>query len=632
MAGDKKKQSKQVMQDVSSSLKNVSDGADFYEVVPVDMYDKKSKEQALRELSNLQNELMTDYKTWAREHVKYTEFDGKSSMSRLRETNDDFTLQLLTNCVSFQDGITFGALFSTVFTYNIAKISNPTFEQDISRLMLNMRDTIVPELTKKGGIYKGFATSLDKYLVNHSTDLMHNQISKSIDNNSLDEMIMTPRQLAALKVNFMEQYYVDLHSLSQKEISDTSLTSKYSQLQQQYNTAIKHINAIAHNSGFDMSVVAEEERYIVGLKMMENPRYAAMFDETSGVSGVIPQLASDGTWTGTFITRDGHDYNISDSNPEQGSFTVRMPAVHGAAVRKAGSFEKAWQDQYREEISSAAQSFSDMTRFLDNKKNKDVFKDLDIHKVKGLLKQYEQAYKLRIVTAIADDAGISAREAENFFNKQYNISATDWKKVCSLDPKDSNYPKFASEERNPDVFKQEVYYAIDKELCRKMDIVMPGFNETEVLTYKEYGGDRAKYEAKGEKTRQAKLHYFSKMLLDRNAEINGHGDTRSAKDILIEMQNKYLSTMTEEDLARLLIHANANIEQGHSRYDRRTRPSPLTGKDLEYMSDLTDATYYQYNPKAKMYEQTSILRQDNREDAADNIVQNVSEDEAGYGK
>lgn len=632
MAGNNKKKSKQVMKNVSSNLKHVSDGGDFYEVVPVDMFDKQAKEQALRELSNLQNELMTDYKNWAREHVKYSEFDGKSSMSRLRETNDDFTLQLLTNCISFQDGITFGALLSTVFTYNVAKISNPSFEQDISRLMLNMRDTMVPELTKRGGLAKGFATSLDKYLVNHSTDLMHNQIAKAIDNNSLDDMVMTPRQLAALKVNFMEQYYVDLHSLTQKEISDTSLTSKYSQLQQQYNTAIKHINAIANNSGFDMSVVAEEERYIVGLNMMENPRYAAMFDETSGVSGVVPQLASDGTWTGTFITRDGHDYNISDSNPGQGSFTVRMPAVHGSAIRQAGSFEQAWQAQYKEEISSAAQSFLDMTRFLENKKNKDILKDLDTNKVKHLLKQYEQAYKLRIVTAMADDAGISYKKAESFFDRQYDISTAEWKKTCSSNNISREY---APEERNPEVFKQEVYYAIDKELCRKMDIVMPGFNETEVPTYEGYEGKYERYQKQGKKTREAKLHYFSQMLIDKNAEVNGHGDTRSAMQILADMQNTYLSTMTEEDLARLLIHANANIEQGHSRYDRRTRPSPLTKSDLDYMNTLNDATYYEYNPKNKQYEKTSILkdREKGREDAAEDIFHNAHlEDDAEYDK
>ena len=50
------------------------------------------------------------------------------------------------------------------------------------------------------------------------------------------------------------------------------------------------------------------------------------------------------------------------------------------------------------------------------------------------------------------------------------------------------------------------------------------------------------------------------------------------------------------------------------------------------MANLTDATYYKYDPKMKVYEQTSILNNDGREDAADSIVQNVSEDEAGYGR
>lgn len=562
--GKRKQQSDSNGSQQAAMNRQQMDNRSAYRVIPVDANSKMQMGQALSELQTLQDGLMTDYRTWAKEHVKYSDFGSAQARAALKESNDAFTMQMLTNCLtSFNDGVTFEALLSTVFTYKITKVMNPQFEQDVARMYLNMRDSLLPMMERSyehsglasriaGAVPMAVVHQFDKKcLTQGSVTMTAHQIKDAVDTNSLDDMVMTPRQLAALKVNFMEQYYVDMRAC---DLTDKSMTSDYAKCRQDYNTAIEHINAIAENSGFDMAVVAEEERYLVGLKMMSNPSYGAIFNETSPMGGVVPQYDTDGTWNGMFETRDGHPYNVGSGDKMRlGSFTVREPILHGYDGK---DFDDKAKESFKEMIFKSAEGYSDMVRFIDNR---DDFSPDTVKNVKKYLSDYRNSYQAKMVALLRDDIGMSAKDAKAFFNDCFNDVVIRRNKAIS----DGIMP-----ERKIDTLDRELWYAVDKELCSGAGIRFPDMD-----------ADSGLDDMKRLKRRNVRLELFGEEILKRNRDVNGPGDTRSAGKILFDMRDEYLKTMTDSDIARLLIHAEHNVEQGF-KYDRYSRDATFNKDDI----------------------------------------------------
>ena len=512
------KTSESITENIRENLQHKADKGEMYEVHPV----SKDTSKALEEIKAMQDNLMADYSVWAQEAVRYDELEDDEVQTNLRISSDNYTMQMFMNCFTgFQDGITVSSLFSTMLTFKIQKVLNPGFEQDVSRMYSNLRDQIVPTLEERydqlpafqkigvGSAMKMFLDYDKKYGTPFAAQATHNTMVDALKSNTLDEMVMTPRQVAVLKVNFMEQYYSDLRSC---DVGDKSVNSDYNKCKHNYEVAMKHLNRIAHNSGFDMSVVAEEERYIVGMKIMDNPRYGAMFAETCHINNIEPVYDSDGTWNGKFETRDGHAFTTG-ADSKMGTFTVREPKSNQAA--------------YEDMITKSAEGYgaavsctnSLVEAGIDSDKLKAVQKSLD---------KYKNEYRERMVAMLEDDLDMSSSEARKYFDNIFD------KTVNTLD------------EESKEFFTRELNYAVDKDVCGNIGIALPDYKKDDSPAMKE-----------------AKTKAFAHSLLQANNQANP-GDTRDALDVMTSLRQNYMISMSNEDLFKLVVRANANWMQGRN--------------------------------------------------------------------
>ena len=292
------------------------------------IYQKSDKNSAYEELESLQRSAIADYAVWANEELKYDNLEDASAAKNLKQYNDTYTMSMLMGVIApLENGCDLSSVMQCLMSYNVVKMMNPDLDMDSSRMFYNFKNTVAPMIADMkadhpilGKMFSPLTTEVDKTL----SEAAGAKFAKTIDSHEkvhdIDSMYLTPRQVAALKVNFMEQYYGDLRQTKDKY--------KRAEYTANYNKAMDHLNAICTNGGYDMSVVANEERYLVGLKIQKNPKYATMFCETTDVFGVkldTEDINKTHRFTGQFISTDEHAYYGTSDLKTQGTFHVRQP-------------------------------------------------------------------------------------------------------------------------------------------------------------------------------------------------------------------------------------------------------------------------------------------------------------------
>lgn len=258
---------------------------------------------------------LLNYKEWAKQEVRYTD-SNQSIKENLRSCNDGYTMSTIMDMLApLQQGISLFSLAQIWMQGKVIQHVDPDFNMNVSRLTEHLRQDILDK-KKSSSAIRNLCKGMDERLLGISVNNLETEITRSVKNATLDDIVMTPRQIAAIKLNFAEQCYADMRTVSTR--------GEMMNMRNQYDTAVEHLAAIAKNSGFDMSVVAAEERYLVGLKMMSNPDYGRIFLETCGLKAYPVFDGKD--WTGEFKTYDGKPYTTGNS-VSTGAFTPRVPYV-----------------------------------------------------------------------------------------------------------------------------------------------------------------------------------------------------------------------------------------------------------------------------------------------------------------
>lgn len=533
--------------DMHALVQNISDNTDkmtqekprknqaaSYEVTAISLTSDYEKDAVLRELAYNQQNLISDYKTWAKEEVHYDKLENPESVQKLKECNDSYTLSMWMSCLApLRKDLSFTSLMGTWVSFKAMDWFNPTFQEDSARMMANLRNNLSPQISAfcdKHPSVKKSVEAFDELLADESSKAMNSEIAKNIKVNNLDSMVMTPRQIAALKLNFSEQYYVDMRQYDPTKEGDLA---KLNQLSSDYEKAMQHLSIISNNGGFDMSVVAAEERFLVGLKIKENPAYANIFDETHDVYGARPEAEGKGeyiTWSGDFYTADGHKYTTGGN--QYGAFTVRQIANPNVKAQ---------------ELKRRAEQYASMIHYLDSDecpldKNTRKF-------VKSEIKDSMNEYKDATFNALSDD-GVSKSTIKNLWENQFSSTYTDSIKGYEAGVQLTN----AS-------FQDELNHIVDKHCVTSLGI--------------KYVDD-----IQGNSIERSDM--LSRL---RNEAKNRYGkEVRDGETILKEMRLNYIESMNPEEVSRLLLHAATNMEQGmtsHGSYARK-------GKDV---SDKTMDEY-----------------------------------------
>lgn len=494
-----------------------------YETDTVNLKSEVSIESSLRELKTLQQQCIADYKEWANHEVKYTDMsaDDKATAAKMKKCNDSYTMSMLMNCMApLGQGVDVQSLLSSWVTFKVAEMMNPNLKQDTSRLLANFRTELNPmveNLAKEHPVFgKMISKTIDKSMSDYSSKLMSSEIRKSEAEGTIDDLVMTPRQVAALKLNFMEQYYVDTRQFNPNYTKDSA---ELDNLKKQYDTAIKHLENIANNGNFDMSVVAEEERYLVGLKASENPNYLNLFQETSDVYAAKPHMTDYEHWAGDFETADGHAYTVGD-DAANGAFTVReIPKFSDLAYA----------------VGRRGEQFATMMRYLDSDSCElpsDTRKQ-----VKKALNYELDTYKESLQTMFEDDS--LAYGDKGFKQFWHDTFETKYNGMMKGEMGEMDFAK--EEDAIGKDFRKEFNRIIDKHCAKQLGL--------EVHTLP--GGD-IDYEA---------LSAAAKDYVTQHNDI----DTRTGSQILEDVRKNFLDDMEPNEVAQLMLHTGANMEQGYMR-------------------------------------------------------------------
>ena len=489
----------------------------IYEIQGIDLSAKADRNAAMAEFNMLRDKAQLHYTDFAAQEVHYDRLDDPDVTEKLKQANDAYTMSMFMNCVGpLRSGVTVGTLFQSWFSYKMIQTINPTMDMDMARMCANLKrdlDPMYDELRRQhpllGKALSPVIGSLDGYLAAQSASKFTSGINRSMEQGKLDETIMTAKQAAALKVAFMEQYYVDLRSGERPA----------KQLDADYQAAVDHIRIIANNSGYDMAVVAAEERCLVGVKMKADPRYACMFEETSDLYGPHPALEADGTWAGRFETPDHHEYTVG-GDASTGAFTVRRPMRDRA------------MDEFDRNVSDHGKQIGSMYAWLES--DECPLGRVVRSRIRNHLDGYVSEYRKDVARQLVDDGIVrSARQADSYVQERFDdvVDHTRERGGLSTDCQ---------------TLQMEMRRIVTKEVLAKA-----GLPVTEETLAAVEGNQRC--EALDPLARYAELRAHS------------HGD----KDLKVEgceaarqMRDNYLVDMTPEELSRLLLHAGTNIQQG----------------------------------------------------------------------
>lgn len=499
----------------------------------------------IEDLKAKQINCIANYKDWAMLDVNYkvagnlSDNDRKEVLQQnLKAHNDAYTVNMMTNCLSYLDrGLTLGNLAKSYFTYQTSKIVNGSMEDSEAKMWDSFRENLKP-LTNNHPMLKVFLGPIDSYAKNKSFDKMNQSINKKFNNNDIDSLVMTPRQIAAIKLNFMEQYYFDVRK---EDSSKSGYKDKIDDLTDKYNIAMQHIEAIAENNGFEMSSVAAEERYLVGLKMMENPEghYENIFNEASSIYGAKPDFEHGmdiqiSKWNGEFITSDGHSY-MGDSRGSNGAFTVRPTLADPDKL-----------NEFKLSLNRQGQEYAWMQMYLSSDKYCPADKS-ERQQALIMLEQKFNNYKESIKSQVKIDLNYSDKQSEEFikntFDKGFNSSMS--KDVSFEDA----ITVLGSE--GPGHLMDEIrYIKLSETLISEYKLPSDAFKNQQSSSLEKEGIDGA-----------TRMHnYFSDFC--RRLRQNDSDYNKSNVDIMTDVVNMSVKNMEAHDLVDLMMHTGSNIEQG----------------------------------------------------------------------
>lgn len=519
---------------------------DTYDVKGVNLRDKKATKRAIREMLVAQDAYCLQMGDLMNQDLNYKTLGGDSKEAkaelsqRLKSYNDAYTMSMLSSCYApLSQGVSLGTLFETAFNKRAIEAANPDMKMDTSRFWANMSQQIVP-IMEKNALLRPFADHARKSMNDKANDSMNAAIAGKLRENDFDSLIMTPRQVAILKVNFMEQYYVDMRS---KDPNSANYAQEMNDLKNVYGKSMKHLQAVAENSGFDMSVVAAEERYFVGLKMRNNPdaHYENIFNETYSIYGAAPnyrvgvddKMNPHAEWDGKFVTADGHAFTAAYGD-ENGSFTVREP-LNGKSL-----------DAFNAGLKRQALQYAQMINYLDS--DECPCGDKVKTEAKKWLKDSYDRYTERTAKLVMDDLGYdkktAAKHIADNFTKEFDaareadIVLPDFKEELEHVSLKSAY---ATQGINP--------YA-EKIIDGKVDVE---------------GTQKGRDAIRSEYMDKAKAYYMSR-----------GGDNRSAAEFDSDVSNNWIESLDTAEMVSLLSHVGTNMEQGYKERGSTSRSNKLS--------------------------------------------------------
>lgn len=510
---------------------------------------------ALQEMQSHFDMSLMDYKEWAKEDVSYSEFEEKETMQRLQKCNDSYALAMFSNCLTpFKNGINVKTIMTAWFMSKTTQAMNPNIDMDMSRALMHMRGTLVSTYAMfekdhpaMSFLIRPFINDVESVAMSQASDRMNKSIETNLKEHTIDSMVMTPRQIAALKLNFMEQCYVDMRK--------GSSVTHVNDCEQKYNTAVAHLAEIAKHSGFDMTVVAAEERYLAGLKMSDNTNYTNLFVETEGIYGVKPYIDthnSNVTWDGSFSTADGHAYYVGN-HKDKGAFTVRKPLF---------ALGENAESELCESIHRRAEQYAAMVAYLDSGSCELPTEEINL--VKRTLSQSAKVYKKNMISLLRDD-GLCKTHHQAV--KAWESHFTDIYKA-TLDDPDS--PVFKD-------FNVELNRILNKEIITRMGA--------------EYTPETARYITSNGESGDSKVIDKLKKDVDARAAEHKAVDSRTGLEVLRDMRYNYIDTMQTSEIAQLMLHVGANMEQGmmsHGEYGR-VDPASESKKQDEKSSEQSES-------------------------------------------
>ena len=521
---------------------------DSYDVKGVNLSDKKATKQAVREMLNAQDAYCLQMGDLMNQDLNYKTMGGDSKEARaelnqrLKSYNDAYTMSMMSSMYApLSKGVTIGSLLEMSFNRKAIETANPDMKMDTSRFWANMSQQLMP-IMDKNKLLKPFKGAASKYMNERAADNMNAAIGEKLRENDFDSLVMTPRQVAILKVNFMEQYYVDMRS---QDPSSKDYAVKMHDLKECYDNSMKHLQAVSENSGFDMSVVAAEERYFVGLKMQSNPdaHYENIFNETYSIYGASPALDMNGgktEWDGDFITADEHAFTAAygDAN---GSFTVREPLRVG--TKEFTNFKQGLERQ--------AEQYAEMMMYI-NSDDCPCSKEVKADAKKVLQHTYDD-YKNRVAGIMMNDCGYDKKSAnawvEEHFTKHINNSVN------------------AQYSDKGDAFKQELMHVAEKQAFESQGI--------NIFAKKMINGEPVS-------TAHGKNAIYEKYQKLSNAYYASHGseDKRNLEQFRSDICNNWIEHMDSLELVKLVSHTCANMEQGFKERGSSIRPENEHGTVL----------------------------------------------------
>lgn len=571
---------------------------------------RRDLKEAYREIDRYSNDsLLLSYSDWANEAVHYNDISEKQIAEKLSNANDGYTLSMLANAFSTlgKGGIDTDNFFKFYLSMYVMRLTNPEMDMDLSRTF-NM---IGSNLNDASNNLPFGVRTLGRFALNNAKNCCESvadarfgsALNRGLANHDVDSIRMSPRQLAAIKVNFMEQCYCDMRKAG-NNLQDVD------RCEAAYNHAVAHINQIARNNGFDMSVVAEEERYIVGLKMRKNPRYGLIFNETTGPYAAKPM--TDGSkWSGRFETGDGHEYTVG-RHVEMGAFTIRRPAQSTYVKTN----EKG-KDAIEDKVSRYAAQFATMFDFAENgpyKFSKEQKADIEFN-----INTQLSAYRKSVKAMLVDDGIVSgADEANEWWEKHFiepmNKTREDNKRSDYSKADYTISPIGDYSEKELTIyggFSSEVDRTLNKTIFDKVGLTFDkstekylrqaDYNIRENESRRKAGFKMRKFiDSSDLKDNFPAMAAIKDEVAARSSqnEKNGNSakDERKSWEILKDMRINYVRTMDADEITALLMHSATDLEQGwenRASYDR----TYLDGKSLD--GSVRDSKKIDANSKTK---------------------------------
>lgn len=516
----------------------------------------RARKAAYEEIDKYFNsKIFTSYSQWAKEEVWYNNCEDSEIVGRLRSMNNSYALAMGADILSAysKDGIDLDNMIDVWVSSWAIHANNKDFDADLTKSMLAAADNLNEHRERLPVVLRGFigvaATDVRSRLQHKADIYQKKMIDEHLEKHDLDSLTMSARQIAAIKVNFMEQYYVDMRE-------KCKTPADISKCERDYNTAVLHLEQIARNSGFDMGAIAAEERFIVGLKIDNNPRYAILFNETAGPYSAKPKIEN-GKWAGKFVTSDNHEYTVG-GHPQQGAFTVRKPAYGSNGT---SSIEK--------NVHRYAEQFAAIDSYLSTNKSGIPYAKRQIA-ARGIQKHINDC-KNSITKMLMDDGVVkSDAQAEKWWTENFEKPRDKFR----IKVEKSDYAKLTPDRKDAQngivtnmttygCMVSEMDRLINKEIILQQNLPYNAVTESALNSVMQhvYKSDVGKASVNCDEI-ENNCDSLSAVRNRINANSGDPNDCKNSEEALMMCRNKYMDTVSGRDIADMLMHAATNMEQG----------------------------------------------------------------------